>query len=71
MVPASITDDGSERVTFVVGVLIPLLRREVLVRYPVRPHLQRILPHLYALGFVVLAMGIEILERIESSPYAT
>jgi hypothetical protein len=36
-----------------------------------RPHLQRILPHLYALGFVVLAMGIEILERIESSPYTT
>jgi hypothetical protein len=68
VVPASITDDGSERVTFDVGVLIPLLRREVLVRYPVRPHLQRILPHLYALSFV-LALGIEILERIQSSPY--
>ena len=71
MVPASITDDGSERVTFVVGVLIPLLRREVLVRYPMRPRLQRILPHLYALSFAVLALGIEILERIQTSPYAT
>ena len=70
MVPASITDDGSERVTFIVGVLIPLLPREVLVRYPVRPHLQRILPHLYALTFV-LALGIEILERIETSPFTT
>jgi hypothetical protein len=69
VVPASITHDGSERVTFVVGVLILLLRREVLVRYPVRPHLQRILPHLYALSFV-LAFGIEILERIQTSPYS-
>jgi len=53
-------------------VLNPLLRREVLVRYPVRPHLRlnRILPHLYALSFV-LALGIEILERIQSSPYMT
>ena len=70
MVPAAITDDGCERVTFCVGVLIPLLRREVLVRYPVRPHLQRILPHLYALSFVFV-MGIEILERISTSPYMT
>jgi hypothetical protein len=70
VVPASITDDGSERVTFVVGVLIPLLRREVLVRYPVRPHLQRILPHLYALGFVFV-LGIEILERIQTAPFTT
>ena len=71
MVPASISHDGSERVTFGVGVLILLLRREVLVRYPVRPHLQRILPHLYALSFGVLALGIEILERIQTSPYTT
>ena len=70
MVLASITHDGSERVTFDVGVLIPLLPREVLVRYPVRPHLQRILPHLYALSFV-LALGIEILERIQTSPFTT
>ena len=70
MVPASITEDGCERVTFCVGVLIPLLRREVLVRYLVRPHLQRILPHLYALSFA-LALGIEIIERISTSPYMT
>ena len=70
MVPAFITEDGFERVTFCVGVLIPLLRREVFVRYPVRPHLQRILPHLYALSFA-LALGIEIIERISTSPYMT
>jgi hypothetical protein len=41
--------------------------REVVVRYSVRPHFQRILPHLYSLGLVIV-FGLTF---IKTSPFAT